>query len=434
MVMQRSRLILGLLIGLGLTLCWEMSLATPSEVLLLRHGHKDVERGDSNLSPQGLERMQSLARVIPACFGAPTRIVVYPFNRLNGKNARSYQSVVPLAVNTGAGITVAEAAVEQSEQVGQALLSDPTVEGGRVVMAWEHRRLPALARGLGWIHMPPIVDDDFDRLEVLRYRAGATAPTVERYSQQALINSGCGQGLTGGSRDPGPQVSSSREVANSDPAHGLRLDLNALRTLIGPPPAPGSQKDSEDLVVLRWLQKSRTPLQIASSWILLERDVTIFSAALGLDLSQSTPRLAKWLTTFLHPVNQAKDALKNEYRRPRPFLTHPELIPCLPREQGYSYPSGHSAWYRAASLLLVDLLPDRRERLEWIGRQGGFNRSLCGVHYPSDVRAGDILGEAAARQVIASEAWQRFRRDPEIQKELRTILSIPKESLPPQLH
>lgn len=224
------------------------------------------------------------------------------------------------------------------------------------------------------------------------------------------------------------------EGASNDPARGVALDLKALKAAIGAPPAAGSQAENDDLVVLRWLQKSRTPLQVASSWILLDRDLNRFSSALGIDLSQSAPHLAKGLNAFLHPVNQAKEAIKNDYRRPRPFVAHPELVPCLPRERGFSFPSGHSTWYRAASLLLANLVPERRDRLDWIGRQGGFNRSLCGVHYPSDVRAGDLLGEAAARQVLATEAWQRFRNDPALQQELRSIRAIAKEALPPLMH
>lgn len=426
----RGRQLVSALLGsLLMTMPAQRGVATPQEVLLLRHGHKDIQRGDSNLSPQGLQRMQALAPMIPACFGAPTGIVVYPFDRVSGKNARSYQSAVPLAVATGLLIRQAETAPEQSEQVGRSILSDPGLDGGRVVMIWEHRRLQDLAKGLGWPSMPPIADDDFDHLDLLRYSDAASPPTVVRYSQAELLRQGCGLSQPAAlSREDAPH----RRL--STPAEGVQLNLEALKRRIGPPPAAGSQAAENDLVVLRWLQKSRTPLQVASSWILLDRDPSLFNIALGVDLSQSAPRLMAGLKAFLEPVDQAKNRIKDEIRRPRPFVAHQDLKPCLPREHGFSYPSGHSSWYSAASILLADLLPARTSRLHWIGRQGGFNRSLCGVHYPSDVVAGERLGVAAAQQLIASEAWQRFRSDPGLQAELRRILAIPDGELPPLLH
>lgn len=83
-------------------------------------------------------------------------------------------------------------------------------------------------------------------------------------------------------------------------------------------------------------------------------------------------------------------------------MSHPELQPCLPLETSFSFPSGHATWYASAALLLADLLPERRERLLQLGRQGGYARSACLVHYPSDVLASQRLAEAVSRDVIAS--------------------------------
>jgi acid phosphatase (class A) len=391
--------------------------ATPREVLLLRHGHKDIGRGDYNLSPQGLARMEAMARVIPACFGAPTQLRVYPFDRLTGKNSRSYQSAVPLAVATGLPITLMEAAATESEQEGRSILTDPSANSGRLVMIWEHRRLPDLARGLGWDRMAPIADDDFDRLDLLRYSPGSATPTVERYSQTRLLNDTC-----------------ARDAEGVNPAAGVVLNPEPLQRLIGAPPRPGSLAEQEDLAVLRWLQRTRSPQQVAASWILLDREISLFNISLGTDLPRSAPLLVKGVASFLAPVSKVKDQIKETVRRPRPFVDHADLIPCLPREDNFSYPSGHSTWYRAAAELLADLLPARRERLHWIGRQGGFNRSLCGVHYPSDVAAGQLLGATAAQQVIQTGAWQRFRQDPRVQAEVRAILAIREGDLPPLVH
>ena len=63
-----------------------------------------------------------------------------------------------------------------------------------MVIAWEHRRLPLLARGLGWPSMPAVDDDDFDSIWLLRYSPGQASPEVRRFSQRALAGLTCQRG------------------------------------------------------------------------------------------------------------------------------------------------------------------------------------------------------------------------------------------------
>jgi len=65
-----------------------------------------------------------------------------------------------------------------------------------------------------------------------------------------------------------------------------------------------------------------------------------------------------------------------------------------------------------------------------VGFHAGVSRVMCGVHFPSDVEAGQRLGAAAAAQVIASPEWRTFRDNPEIQKELQRLRAVPEASLP----
>jgi len=166
---------------------------------------------------------------------------------------------------------------------------------------------------------------------------------------------------------------------------------------------------------------------------MLDRHVSTFSSAVGAELGGSTPALKAGLESFMAPVNAAYGGIKRQQARVRPYLAHPELRPCLPPEGTGSFPSGHAVWFRATAELLADLLPERRERLELVGRQGGANRVLCGVHYPSDVEAGQRFGAAAARQIIASPQWRAFREDPSLQKELLRLRAPGQEALPPMV-
>lgn len=159
-------------------------------MLLLRHGHKSTAQANYNLSPQGFERALALARVLPACFGTPTHIRTFFLDPDTSKNARSYQTAVPLAVATGVNIHIDLASRTHSQAVGEAILQDPAFQGARLVMFWEHRRLPDLAAGLGWSAMPAIAEDDFDLIYRLTYHADAVRPLVRLYNQGALLSRG----------------------------------------------------------------------------------------------------------------------------------------------------------------------------------------------------------------------------------------------------
>jgi hypothetical protein len=162
--------------------------ATPELVVLMRHGHKGPGGTNYNLSAQGFERAIALASLLPRCFGRPSQIRSFYLDPLSNKNARSYQTAVPLGVATGVDIAIDLGSREDSFRSGRNILTDPTVAGGRVVLFWEHRRLPQLAAGLGWPAMAPIADDDFDQLVVLRYRPPLQQPEVRVYSQAQLLD------------------------------------------------------------------------------------------------------------------------------------------------------------------------------------------------------------------------------------------------------
>jgi hypothetical protein len=165
--------------------------AAAMEVILMRHADKDTRRGDYNLSPSGFRRAVALATLIPACFGKPDRITTFYLDPRTSKNARSYQSAVPLAVATGVNIRIAEASRLDSFGEGQRLRQQADGPAERVVLFWEHRRMPELARGLGWDGMPAIAEDDFDQLIVFRLARPGGIPQVWRYRQSELFERPC---------------------------------------------------------------------------------------------------------------------------------------------------------------------------------------------------------------------------------------------------
>lgn len=90
--------------------------------------------------------------------------------------------------------------------------------------------------------------------------------------------------------------------------------------------------------------------------------------------------------------------LKLIVNRLRPFDAIPELMALVERPKGTSYPSGHTT--TAFGFSVAFLLNTKKRWTGWlvlaIAVLMGFSRLYVGVHYPSDVAAGLIVGSAVA--------------------------------------
>lgn len=100
-------------------------------------------------------------------------------------------------------------------------------------------------------------------------------------------------------------------------------------------------------------------------------------------------------------VSQGAKAL---YDRPRPYDAG-EVDVLIRRPAGRSYPSGHPAVARAvAGVLAPRMREPMRGLIQRMPRAVGFSRVYVGVHYPTDVVGGILIGGAVA------DLWRRFAR------------------------
>lgn len=186
------------------------------------------------------------------------------------------------------------------------------------------------------------------------------------------------------------------------------------RTVVPPPPAPGSAIAQQDRRI--FLDTRR--LKDSPRWSLARVDagkadiLEGFGCALGVTPTrQTTPRLAATLERASRDARAAVAGPKRLHDRKRPYqvdrgpiCVRSGLITALTSD----YPSGHATWGWTVGLILAKAQPQRADAILARARTYGESRVVCGVHNASSVEAGRINAEGL---VAALEASPDFRAD-----------------------
>lgn len=179
------------------------------------------------------------------------------------------------------------------------------------------------------------------------------------------------------------------------------------------PPAPAADSGRQVLDTA-WAVSMRA-LRDTPRWHMAIRDadlsfpaaVNTFSCALGFEITEGdTPALYLLLWRSLADIGLSSYSAKNAYQRERPFMVDDTPI-CTPEDEEAlradgSYPSGHTAVGWGWALILAQLAPDHAEALLDRGRAFGESRTVCNVHWYSDVVAGRLVGAAAVARLQAN--------------------------------
>ncbi len=207
----------------------------------------------------------------------------------------------------------------------------------------------------------------------------------------------------------------------------LSAETAAGAVITTPPPTANSVEDRADLGVVQALE------QVSSDrWQEAELDaLTVyprFEGAFGAPINRTTtPRTVALLNRAALEVARVVFFDKDQFQRLRPYqrVQLPRICgqvapaPDPNATDRSSYPSGHAAFGWMTGAVLSRLAPDRAGRLMQRASAYGTSRVVCGMHFPSDVMA----GEAAAEAVLAElDATREFRRDLERAKaEIATL-------------
>ena len=89
-------------------------------------------------------------------------------------------------------------------------------------------------------------------------------------------------------------------------------------------------------------------------------------------------------------------ALKRSTRRQRPFERCDDIHACLKVPDAFSFPSGHTLHAFAFAMLLAAFHPPLAPLLWGFAVLVGLSRVVLGLHFPSDVVSGALLGTATA--------------------------------------
>lgn len=88
--------------------------------------------------------------------------------------------------------------------------------------------------------------------------------------------------------------------------------------------------------------------------------------------------------------------IKRHAVRERPFITHPAISCAAAPLDRYSFPSGHTLHAVSFAVLGAHYLPELAVPLAGFAFLVALSRVVLGLHYPTDVAAGALLGGGLA--------------------------------------
>ena len=195
--------------------------------------------------------------------------------------------------------------------------------------------------------------------------------------------------------------------------------------LFAAPLAADSAQTRRELDLLLVLQEHRTPAEVEAARADRKTDVWQFARALGLKPAQmrdlgALRDLAEQVESDVRPYVRAA---KYRFLRLRPYEVETRIDPCIDDVRGdLSYPSGHATYGYVMAYLLADIVPERRADLMVRAEEFARQRTVCGVHFPSDLAAGRMGAEWLVERFLQSAEYRAAAKP--AARELRAAMEL----------
>jgi acid phosphatase (class A) len=182
------------------------------------------------------------------------------------------------------------------------------------------------------------------------------------------------------------------------------------------PPPPGADQTRREMQELHDIAARSTDAQrTAATHDAKDETADIFDAAIGFSLA-TAPQTFKLLGRVGDEEEDDTIPAKAYFHRDRPYAADPTIKTCTPVKPGTaanSYPSGHTTRGFAMGVILAALMPEKSQAILARAQDYAENRLICGMHYRSDIAAGQQFGTLLALRLMERpdfQAWMTAAR------------------------
>ncbi|MEZ4861421.1 MAG: phosphatase PAP2 family protein [Caldilineaceae bacterium] len=176
-----------------------------------------------------------------------------------------------------------------------------------------------------------------------------------------------------------------------------------------PPPAIDSEQMQAELAELKGVERTLPIMMGAWIWHSFDRaypwwyrhiSTRLFEQDRTANIPQATLMYTAMAVTQYDTIVACFNG-KYTYWMIRPPQLDPEVVNLFPIPNHPSYPAAHSCGSMASAMVISEFFPEDVEMIQAAGHEAGLSRIWAGIHYPSDVAAGEALGKGVAAAVLA---------------------------------